>query len=93
MPRYFFDLHNDIDSVDPEGKEMSGIDDAKRQALIEARTMLAESGSNGRINLNHFVQVRDDKGNVVHRVYFAEAVEIIGRDDGADSTLPLPRAE
>lgn len=89
MPRFYFDLHNDMDAVDFEGKELPDLNQAKQQALIEARAMLEDSAGNGRINLNHFIQVRDDRGNVVHRLHFAEVVTIVPRNDEPDPALKI----
>ena len=77
MPRFYFDLHNDVDALDPEGKELSGIEEAKKQAVIEARAMLEDSAAHGRIDLNHFIQVRDETGNILHRLHFGDVVTII----------------
>jgi len=87
MPRYYFDLHNDMDAVDHEGKELAGIEQATRQALVEARAMLEDSAGHGRINLNHFIQVRDESGKVVHRLHFDEVVTIVPRNDEPDPEL------
>ena len=89
MPRFYFDLHNDMDAVDFEGKELSDLNQAKQQALIEARAMLEDSAGNGRINLNHFIQVRDDRGNVVHRLHFGDVVTIVPRNDEPDPALKI----
>ena len=89
MSLYYFDLHNDMDAVDFEGKELSGLNEAKQQALIEARAMLEDSAGNGRINLNHFIQVRDYRGNVVHRLHFADVVTIVPRNDEPDPALKI----
>ena len=43
MPLYFFNLHNDMDATDSEGQELSGLPAAQRQALKEARHMIAAS--------------------------------------------------
>ena len=62
MPRFFFDLHNDMDALDPEGKDLEGIEEAKQQAIVEARAMLEESAGNGRIDLtgtSHILEGRD----------------------------------
>ena len=87
MPRYYFDLHNDMDALDPEGKELSGIEEAKEQALVEARAMLESSAGHGRIDLNHFIQVRDHSGKIVHRLHFGDVVTIIPRNGEPDPEL------
>lgn len=77
MPRFYFDLHNDFDALDQEGKELDGIEDARAIALAEAREMIEASVAEGRVDLNHFIQVRDESGNIVHRLRFREAITIV----------------
>ena len=77
MPRFYFDLHNDFDALDQEGKELDGIEDAREIALAEAREMIEASVAEGRVDLNHFIQVRDESGNIVHRLRFREAITIV----------------
>jgi hypothetical protein len=43
MPRYFFDLHNDMDVRDDEGVELPNLNAALLHALHEARTMIQAS--------------------------------------------------
>ena len=75
MPRFFFDLHNDIDAPDYEGRELSDLRAAQLHALKEARTMIAASALEpGKIDLQHFIRVRDDGGKAVYLVEFEDAV-------------------
>lgn len=79
MPRFYFDLHNDVDALDPEGKELPGIEQARSQAVLEARALLEDSAGKGRIDLNHFIEIRDESGKIVHRLHFGDVVTIIPR--------------
>jgi hypothetical protein len=77
MPRYFFDLHNDVDAIDREGVELPDLEAAKAHALDEARTMIqASTEDTGKIDLNHHIDVRDDSGAVVHVVNFEDAITV-----------------
>jgi hypothetical protein len=77
MPLYFFDLHNDMDASDSEGQELSDLPAAKRLALKEARQMIAASVTEqGRIDLRHNIQVRDESGAIVHCIEFEDAVSV-----------------
>jgi len=76
MPRYFFDLFNDIQAPDLEGKDLHDLDAARANAVREAREMMAESVTKGRLDLRHYIQVRDDAGQVVTVVQFGDAVVI-----------------
>jgi hypothetical protein len=77
MARYFFDLHNDIDALDEEGVELSGLDGALAHALCEARTMIQASvADTGRIDLRHHIDIRDKTGTVIHVMHFEDAVTV-----------------
>lgn len=79
MPRYFFDLHNDIESVDPEGREFPDLAAARDNATVSNREMICLSiQQRGSVNLDHHIDVRDETGDVVLTVPFREAFTIIG---------------
>ena len=77
MPRYYFHLHNDLDTVDDEGRELRDLATARRIAEQDAREMAAQSVRDGRLNLGHYVEVTDERGEPVVRVRFGEAVAIV----------------
>jgi hypothetical protein len=77
MPRFFFDLYNDMDAPDREGQELPDLRAAQMHALKEARTMIGASVlEHGKIDLRHFIRVRDERGKAVHLVEFGDAVTI-----------------
>lgn len=77
MARYFFDLYNDIVVQDDEGVELSDLEAAKHRALKEARQMIAASVTEqGKIDLRHYIKVRDERGGEVHCIDFEEAVSV-----------------
>ena len=39
--------------------------------------MSEASVAEGHIDLNHFIQIRDEAGNIVHRLQFGEAITIV----------------
>ena len=78
MPRFFFHLHNDEDTLDEEGRELPDVAAAQAEALFDARHMAAESVRSGHLNLSHFVQVADESGKGLFRVTFGDAVAILG---------------
>jgi hypothetical protein len=77
MPRYFFDLHNDVDAIDEEGKVFPDIEAAKANVLAEVREMVKASiADTGRIDLRHYINVRDESGTIVYVMHFEDAVTI-----------------
>jgi hypothetical protein len=77
MPRYFFDLHNDMDAIDVEGRDFPDLQAARSTAIKEARAMICASvTANGKINLHHCIKLRDQSGAVVCVVQFEDAVQV-----------------
>ena len=77
MPRFFFDLHNDMDAPDREGQDLPDLRSAQVQALKEARVIIGASVlEHGKIDLQHFIRVRDESGKAVYMVEFGDAVAI-----------------
>jgi hypothetical protein len=77
MPRYFFDLHNDINAHDDEGRELPDLEAAKTAVLCEVRAMVQASiAETGRVDLRHHIDVRDESGAVLHVMHFEDAVTI-----------------
>jgi hypothetical protein len=82
MPRYFFDLHDDMDVIDNEGVELPDLMAAKAHALGEARTMIQASvAETGRIDLRHRIDIRNENRAVVHVIRFEDAVKIQRGED------------
>lgn len=78
MPRFFFHLHNDVDSFDEEGRELPDIAAAREAAMLDARAMAAESVRLGHLDPSHYVAVTDENGDTLFCTSFREAVTIIG---------------
>jgi hypothetical protein len=76
VPHYFFHLYNDLETHDEEGRDLPGIEAARRAAEEDARHMAAESVRAGRLPLDHFVEVAADDGQPLFRVTFGDVVEV-----------------
>ena len=77
MPRFRFHVFNDDHTVDLEGKELPDLAAARTCAVEGARGIMAdEMKSKGKINLNHWIEIEDDQGNLTV-VPFDDAVNII----------------
>ena len=78
VPHYFFDLHNDIEVIDDEGCDLPDLEAAKAHALAEARTMIeANVAESGKVDLRHYMEVRDGNGETVHTLRFEDAVQFV----------------
>ena len=77
MPRYYFDLHNDVDAIDDEGRELPDLEAVRADVLKEVRAMIKTSiDETGRIDLRHHIDVRDENDAVVYVMHFEDAVTV-----------------
>lgn len=77
MAQYFFDLHTDVEAIDPEGVKLPDLDAALAHALREARVMIQASvAETGRIDLRHHIDVRGEDGSILYVLHFEDAVTI-----------------
>ena len=78
MSLYFFHLRDGADiALDPEGRELSGIDAIRPIALADARSIISGDAKGGRIILDQRIDVEDEFQNIVHTLHFVDAVEIV----------------
>ena len=78
MPRYYFHLRDGEDVLlDPEGRELNHPGAVEQMALNEARAIICDDGRGGRIDLTQRIDVEDEAGNLVHRLPFVDAVEVV----------------
>ncbi len=78
MPRYFFHLYNDEIAMDEEGKVLPDLDAAHANGVKEAREMMLDNVTEGRINFSHRIDIADETGAVLASVTFGEAVRVVG---------------
>jgi uncharacterized RmlC-like cupin family protein len=77
MPRYFFSLFDDIDTLDDEGLEIPDREAAETAGLTYARAIAAEQVGRGRLTLSHRIEVADATGAVLKTIRFGDAVEVL----------------
>jgi hypothetical protein len=76
MPRYFFNLYNDLTSIDEEGTELPDLSAAEARGRSNARIMAAESVKEGHLTLHHRIEIADEDGAVLKIIPFSEVVAI-----------------
>ncbi len=77
MPRFYFHLHNDIDVIDEEGRELDDLAAAREWARHEARNMAGEMAKEkGRVALHHRIDVANAQGEVLETVRFGDVVTV-----------------
>jgi acyl-coenzyme A thioesterase PaaI-like protein len=77
VPRFYFNLRNDLSVDDEEGMELPDVQAARALAAKYALDMVAASVlEQGRINLSHRIEVTDDSGGDIVAVAFGDVVTI-----------------
>jgi hypothetical protein len=77
MPRFYFHLYNAVTVHDDEGLELSSLEDAKDQATLACRAIMAEDvRKDGQITLSHRIDIHDANGVVQLALPFRACVEI-----------------
>lgn len=76
MPRYYFHVRDDIDVDDEEGAVLSDEIAARTKAVEGARELMCETLKAGYIDLNHYILVTDDAGEVLFKLAFRDVVQV-----------------
>jgi hypothetical protein len=78
MAVYFFHLRDGADVlVDPDGRDLEDPDAIRAVALKEARALISAEVLEGRVDLSLRLDVEDGDHALVHRLVFADAIEIV----------------
>jgi hypothetical protein len=79
MSRFFFHVRDSCGEVlDPDGLELADADQALREALKGARSIIAEGVCRGELDLTGSVEVLDEAGSTVLLLPYSEAVRMVG---------------
>lgn len=76
MPRYFFDVYDDVIAPDEEGMELPNEQAARLQALIGARDIMSEQVRHGYLVRSHWIDILDERRALLAKVTFGEAVDV-----------------
>jgi hypothetical protein len=77
VPRYYFHLINDMDVADFQGVELSNLDEARSEAVHQARGMIGEmTKTEGRIVLSHRIDIENGEGRVLDSVVFRDILRV-----------------
>lgn len=76
MPRYFFNVYDDVVAPDEEGQELPNLQAARLSAIAGARDLVTAQVKHGYMVRSHWIDVIDEQGAVVLSVTFGEAVEV-----------------
>ena len=76
MPRFFFNLRNEILVEDNEGKELENTARARETAVTYARCIMAEDVKDGRLILKDEIDILDSDREKVLTLPFRDAIRI-----------------
>jgi len=76
MPRYFFHLHDDTDTLDQEGLDFPDDRSALEHALDGARDIASAAVRKGYLNLSDFIRCVAEDGREVGIVRYSDAVKV-----------------
>ncbi|MDI6028684.1 hypothetical protein QBK99_21145 [Corticibacterium sp. UT-5YL-CI-8] len=75
MPRYFFHLVKRTEVLrDDEGSELPDLEQARLEALNDARHLMAEAIRSGKDISSRSVQICDEAGNILLLLPFVDAL-------------------
>ena len=76
MPRFFFNLRDDVSVDDCEGKDLADAATARELAIKHARGIMSEDVKDGRLVLKDEIEVLDEQGEPVLTLSFRDAIDI-----------------
>ena len=76
MPRYYFDIQDDLGSKDEDGLILPDLEAARSEAIKAARDLAAVQVKDGHLNLRHLIVVKDEDRQPLITVRFGEAVQV-----------------
>jgi hypothetical protein len=76
MPRFYFNLYDDVIVIDDEGRELSDLSAARAAAIQAARDLMCDQVRTGRLNLGHRIEVEDEDRRPVLTLPFSAVLEI-----------------
>ena len=89
MPRFFFNIYDEVATIDEVGVDLPDVAAAREAAIEEARAVIGEAVKRGRIDLSHRIEVEDEARRPVLMLPFSAAIEIEGPvNKGGPGDLP-----
>jgi hypothetical protein len=78
MGRYYFHLQDGRRLLeDHEGHECRSLEDARAYAIATARDIMVGEMRAGRLNLSWSILVSGNSGDVIDRISFGDAVQVV----------------
>lgn len=75
MPRYHFNVYNEVAALDQDGLEFENLAEAREDAILNLRSLAAEMVMQGCLSLKDRIEITDGSGCMLQTVTMAEAVK------------------
>ena len=76
MPRFYFHIYDEVETLDLDGLELPGIEAAIAVAIHELRQLAAyELKREGKVDMAARIDITDDAGRIVERVHFDDVLD------------------
>ena len=86
MPTFKFRLHTDLNTAEPQYRTFANLDAARDFASLTVRFISGEQLKNeGRLHLNHYIDIESQDGRLLERLKFGDVLEI----EGLRTLLPV----
>jgi hypothetical protein len=73
MPRYHFNVYNDVTAIDRDGMQLPNIPMARHEGFMRAAAMMMQEADKGTIDRGWLMEITDGRGMVLIRLDFSEA--------------------
>jgi hypothetical protein len=75
MPRFFFHVFGSQAFLDPEGTDLQSLDEARKEALQDARALMSEAILGGHDISGRRIKISNDAGEMLSIFNFADAIK------------------
>ena len=75
--RYFFHLHDELETFDDEGLDLPNDDAARAVAVKIVRELICDDVRAGRIALDHRIDIANEAGAIIDVVRFRDGVQVL----------------
>lgn len=76
MMIYFFNIYDELVTVDSEGAELPSLSSAIDHAILGARSLVCSEVTDGHMTGHHRIEIVDSDDNILHVVRYDQAVDM-----------------
>lgn len=76
MPLFYFNVYNDVTTIDEEGQELVKLDAARRVAVKSVREVICDGVREGHVTLSHRIEVENAARQILLTMTFGDVLKI-----------------